>query len=150
MNALDAARIACADLSAVDPRWAAALPVLQQLRPHLTAPLLEQVLAGPLPPTFTALFTAPDECVTVAGWRVLATTANPCGRRLHVDDLVTAAEHRGHGYGAQLLTELERRARAAGADVLEVDSGTQRTSAHHFYLEHGLEITCLHFGKQVG
>lgn len=140
----------CADLAPHDPRWATALPVLEQLRPHLTPALLQRVLAGPLPPTFTALFTPSGECVSVGGWRVLTTTANTSGRRLHLDDLVTAAAHRGHGYGARLLAELERRAHAAGAGALELDSGTQRTAAHRFYLERGLEITCLHFGKQIG
>ena len=62
-----------------------------------------------------------DRCVGVAGWRVVAATAGL--RKLYVDDLVTSAAERSHGVGAALLAELEERARAAGCQVLDLDSG---------------------------
>ena len=53
-----------------------------------------------------------DRCLGVAGYRVLATVF--AGRKLYVDDLVTASTARSTGVGKALLAELERRARAAG------------------------------------
>jgi GNAT superfamily N-acetyltransferase len=88
-----------------------------------------------------------DRCVGVAGWRVVATTAGT--RKLYVDDLVTAGAERGRGVGAVLLAELERRARAAGCQVLDLDSGVQRTDAHRFFLRERFEITGFHFARRV-
>lgn len=139
----------CIELDVDDPRWDVALPVLQELRPHLAAPLLRQIQSEPNAPTFTALFTADGACVSVAGWRLMPTTANPSGRRLHIDDLVTASAHRGSGYGATLLAVLEERAHAAGCALLELDSGVQRARAHRFYLDRGMQITCHHFATQI-
>lgn len=141
--------VRCVDLDLDDPAWARALPVLRQLRPHLTEQLLGQVLGDDAAPTFTALFGPDGDCVTVAGWRIMPTTANPSGRRLHVDDLVTAEAHRGAGYGARLLRVLENRAVATGCEWIELDSGVQRTAAHDFYRARGMTHTCHHFGKQL-
>lgn len=142
--------VECVDLAADDPRWAAALPVLQELRPHLSSTLLRQILGDGKPPTFTALFRSDGACVTIAGWRVVGTTTNPSGRRLFVDDLVTTAALRGRSYGAYLLGVLEQRGRQAGCAVLELDSGVQRTAAHRFYLDRGMDPAAQHFAKQLG
>lgn len=137
------------DLTAGDPRWGQALPVLRELRPHLTARLLAEVLAHDMAPTFSALLDRDGACHAVAGWRVMSTTANASGRRMHVDDLVTATTHRGKGYGARLLQLLEERAAAAGCGLIELDSGVQRTTAHAFYRARGMTHTCHHFGKHI-
>ncbi|MBD8078696.1 GNAT family N-acetyltransferase [Cellulosimicrobium arenosum] len=147
------------ELAAGDPRWESALPVLQELRPHLTVELLAQVLADDAPgPRFLAAFesvpdaataapSAPAVCLGVAGWRVIANTST--GRKLYVDDLVTASGVRSGGVGAALLGELERRARAAGCTVLDLDSGVQRFDAHRFYLRERLSIVSHHFAKTL-
>jgi len=118
--------------------------VLGELRTQLTPQALEQVYAEGHPQglRFTALY-EDDRCVAVAGWRLLATTVSM--RKLYVDDLVTAAAERGRGHGAALLGELARRARQEGCRVLDLDSGTQRTDAHRFYLRERMSITSLHF-----
>ncbi|MCB7135088.1 GNAT family N-acetyltransferase [Cellulosimicrobium marinum] len=135
------------DLAADDPRWAAVLPVLQELRPHLTAEALRQVLVDDAPgPRFLAAFDG-DTCLGVAGWRLVANTS--AGRKLYVDDLVTAATARSRGVGALLLGELERRARAAGCSVLDLDSGVQRFDAHRFYLRERMDIVAHHFAKTL-
>ena len=88
-----------------------------------------------------------DRCIGVAGWRVVATTAGI--RKLYVDDLVTTAANRSRGVGTALLAALEERARAAGCQVLDLDSGAQRVDAHRFYLRERLEITGFHFARRV-
>jgi GNAT superfamily N-acetyltransferase len=137
-----------ADLHVDDPRWAAALPVLQELRPHLTAEGRRAVQAEGHPQgyRFLAAFDG-DTCLGVAGWRLVATAF--VGRKLYVDDLVTATTARGRGVGKALLDELERRARAAGCTVLDLDSGVQRHDAHRFYLRERMHISSHHFTKRL-
>lgn len=79
------------DLGIDDPRWAAALPVLQELRPHLDAASLRAVHVEGEPQgyRFLGAFTEDGTCLGVAGWRLLATVN--AGRKLYVDDLVTTA-----------------------------------------------------------
>lgn len=134
-----------ADLELDDPRWAAALPVLQELRPHLDAAARRAVQAEGAAQgyRFTAAFADDGACLGVAGWRVVATTA--ALRKLHVDDLVTASAARSTGVGAALLDELEQRARAAGCAVLDLDSGVHRFDAHRFYLRERMHISAHHF-----
>ncbi len=143
--------IAIHDLPAGDPRWPAALPVLRQLRPHLSEQLLADVLAEGSPQglRFIGAFEADgsgdggEVALGVAGWRIIANTS--ALRKLYVDDLVTAADARSRGVGAALLSELETRARAAGCRVLDLDSGVQRHDAHRFYLRERMDITAHHF-----
>lgn len=133
------------DLDPRDPRLEQdVLPVLRELRPHLT------------PATFSGIYQEGyrqglrylaaydgEQCVGVAGWRLVATTH--VARKVHVDDLVTAASERSRGVGAALLSELIDRARAADCTVLDLDSGVQRADAHRFYMREGLTITSFHF-----
>jgi len=70
-------------------------------------------------------------------------------RKLYIDDLVTASDHRGRGVGAALLSELETRAREAGCRVLDLDSGADREDAHRFYFREGLVIRGLHFIRRL-
>jgi GNAT superfamily N-acetyltransferase len=83
----------------------------------------------------------------VAGYRVLECLA--WGRFLYVDDLVTRAADGRRGYGGRLLTWLTEEARRQGCAELHLDSGVQRFDAHRFYLKHGLDITCHHFGRRL-
>jgi GNAT superfamily N-acetyltransferase len=138
------------DLEPHDPRLVQdVLPVLRELRPHLT------------PASFAAVYDEgygqglryvaaydDDRCVGVAGWRILATT-NVISK-LYVDDLVITAGHRHQGVGAVLLAELSERASAAGCRVLDLDSGLRRADAHRFYMREGMVITSFHFTRRVG
>ena len=136
------------DLESEDPRWARALPVLRELRPHLTDELFTQVMreAGPQGLRFTAVF-AGETCVAIAGWRIVANTS--AIRKLYVDDLSTAAADRSRGYGRMLMDELRERAIASGCRSLELDSGVQRFDAHRFYLRERMSITAHHFDLEL-
>lgn len=137
------------DLALDDPLWPAALPVLQELRPHLDAAALRAVYAEGHPQGYRFLAALDDggACLGVAGYRVLATVV--AGRKLYVDDLVTASSSRGTGVGKALLDELERRAVDAGCSVLDLDSGVQRHDAHRFYLRERMHISSHHFTKRL-
>ncbi len=136
------------DLEPDDTRWEQALPVLQELRPHLTEELLAQVLREGAPQglRFTAVF-AHKRCVAVAGWRIIANTS--AIRKLYIDDLSTAASVRSRGYGRILLDALRDRAIAAGCASVDLDSGVQRFDAHRFYLRERMDIVAHHFRRSL-
>ncbi|HYQ92718.1 MAG TPA: GNAT family N-acetyltransferase, partial [Candidatus Competibacteraceae bacterium] len=67
---------------------------------------------------------------TVAGFRM---SENLCdGKYLYVDDFVTDASARSHGYGDRLFDWLVEYARQHHCQVLQLDSGVQRFEAHRF------------------
>jgi GNAT superfamily N-acetyltransferase len=137
------------DLEPGDARLTAdVMPVLIELRPHLTPEIFARVYSEGHPQglRYTAVY-HDDRCMAVAGWRLVATTV--ALRKLYVDDLVTTSEHRGEGFGAALLSELERRAREAGCRVLDLDSGTDREDAHRFYFREGMVIRGFHFIRRL-
>ncbi len=136
------------DLPADDLRWSLALPVLQELRPHLTEESLDQVLREGTPQglRFTAVF-LDGRCLAVAGWRTMVNTSTV--RKLYVDDLSTTSTARSAGVGSALLEELRSRGRHAGCHVLDLDSGVQRHDAHRFYLRERMEITSHHFAQRL-
>ena len=136
------------DLEPNDPRWESAFPVLQELRPTLTTEQFQQVLAEGTGQglRFTAVF-EDDQCVAIAGWRVIANMS--AIRKLYVDDLSTAASARSRGHGATLLNELMERGRQLGCTLIDLDSGVQRFDAHRFYLTQRMHINSHHFTKDL-
>ncbi|MFB6987733.1 GNAT family N-acetyltransferase [Streptomyces sp. NPDC056178] len=138
------------DLEPGDARLAAdLLPVLRELRPHLTENLFRDVYEKGYAQglRFSAAYDDEGICVGAAGWRVIDNTSQI--RMLYVDDLVTADGARSTGVGRRLLGHLEERAREAGCLHLTLDSGTQRTEAHRFYLRERLNIVAFNFDKAL-
>jgi GNAT superfamily N-acetyltransferase len=90
-----------------------------------------------------------EEAAAVAGFRVNEFLA--WGRHLYVDDLVTAAAHRGRGHADRLFAWLEAEARRTGCAQLHLDSGLgeDRRDAHRFYFRHGLRIASFHFSREL-
>jgi GNAT superfamily N-acetyltransferase len=87
------------------------------------------------------------EVRAVCGFRRMEMIAT--GPILYVDDLVTAANRRGRGYGAKLLAYVREIARTRGCMYLELDSGSRRLDAHRFYRSQGLEEVALHFSAPL-
>lgn len=140
------------DLEPEDPRLASqVLPVLQELRPHLTRESFATVYEEGYPQglRYTACYDdAEQHCLGVAGWRVVATSA--VLRKLYVDDMVTTGESRSTGVGRFLIEDLTKRAQRAGCSYLDLDSGVQRHGAHRFYFREGMHIASHHFARKVG
>lgn len=137
------------DIGPDDPRLAAdILPVLRELRPHLTAGSLTSIYAEGHPQglRFTGAYLN-GTCLAAAGWRIVATTF--CGRKLTIDDMVTTATDRSAGLGRALLAELRQRAHAAGCQLLDLDSATPRADAHRFYMRERMSIGAFHFITQL-
>ncbi|MET8327413.1 GNAT family N-acetyltransferase [Streptomyces sp. NPDC005181] len=138
------------DLEPGDARLAGELlPVLRELRPHLTEDLFREVYEKGYVQglRFTAVYDDGGACVGAAGWRIVDNTSQI--RKLYVDDLVTAGHARSTGVGRRLLGYLEQRAREAGCLDLSLDSGTHRTDAHRFYLRERLAIVAFSFTKRL-
>ncbi|MFD7561372.1 GNAT family N-acetyltransferase [Streptomyces sp. NPDC059835] len=138
------------DFEPGDPRLSGdLLPVLLELRPHLTEELFLSVLAEGEPQglRFTAAYAEGGACVGAAGWRVVANTF--AVRKLYVDDLVTTSTARSGGVGRALLAHLEEHARDAGCTALTLDSGTQRADAHRFYFRERMSVTAFSFEKSL-
>lgn len=135
------------DLEPNDPRLDAVLPVLRELRPHLTPEGFQEICREGYQQglRFTAALGDDGSCQGVAGWRVIVNTSSL--RKLYVDDLVTSTSMRSTGVGRGLLAYLEQRARELGCRELSLDSGSQRYDAHRFYMREGMAIVAFHFRK---
>jgi GNAT superfamily N-acetyltransferase len=131
-----------------DARLADVYPVMHELRTELTRSDFDARYAAGYPDGYrvVGLF-ADGECRAAAGYRVMTNFVR--GRVLYIDDLVTSAAWRSHGYGRALNDYLVGVARGAGCDHLSLDSGTQRTQAHRFYFREGYVVTSFHFGRAL-
>ncbi len=69
--------------------------------------------------------------------------------RALVEAVRTAPDLRSQGIGAALMAEVEARARAAGARILQLTTDKTRTRAHAFYARLGFEASHLGFKKAL-
>lgn len=65
-------------------------------------------------------------------------------RRAQIEGVRVASELRGQGMGALLIADAEKRARAAGAGMLQLTMNQTRDDARRFYEREGFEAS--HFG----
>jgi GNAT superfamily N-acetyltransferase len=118
---------------------------MAQLRPHLVEqeflPRVRRMQQGSYQIAFVEDSERAVRCV--AGFRTLDLLHS--GKTLYVDDLVTDANSRSHGFGDQLIDWLVARARSDGFEEFSLDSGTQRVDAHRFYLRKRMKISSFHF-----
>lgn len=128
-----------------DSAIARCLPVMLELRPHLTADtFVARVRQQESLGRFNLVYLEEaGEIKAVAGIRIIENLA--WGRFLYVDDLVTAEAARSQGYGDALFDWLVDYARQQGCEQLHLDSGVQRFDAHRFYLRKRMNINCHHF-----
>jgi len=133
------------DLAETDADIIRCFPVMAQLRPHLVEADFLHRIRRMQKESYQLAFLADSSGVvrSVAGFRQMEMLYS--GKTLYVDDLVTDAASRSHGYGDQLLDWLVARARAEGFEEFSLDSGTQRVDAHRFYLRKRMKISSFHF-----
>jgi GNAT superfamily N-acetyltransferase len=131
-------------LATTDAEIDACFPVMVQLRPALVAAdFVTRVRRMERDGFRLAMLTADGGVEAVAGFRIYENLYS--GRICYVDDLVTNQEARSKGHGAELLQWVRDHARDAGCVALELDSGTQRHSAHRFYFRERMTIANYHF-----
>ena len=136
-------------LAETDLDIARCFPVMQQLRPHLQVGGFVARVRRMQGEGFALVFLEDEAAVVraVGGFRIRDMLAH--GRTMYVDDLVTAADSRSHGYGAQLLHWLVARSAADGCHMFSLDSGTHRRDAHRFYFRERMHIASYHFALQL-
>lgn len=114
--------------------WLHGLPILKQLRTHLTeTSLLDRHTEMQAEGYRLFAATVDDEIVSLAG--VIIQTNFYDGRHVYLYDLITDAEHRSHGYGLGLLDFVTEWGRDNDCETVTLASGLQRTDAHRFYEE---------------
>lgn len=77
-----------------------------------------------------------ENIVGVLGYRIVHDIC--WGQTFYIDDLVVAAQGRGHGVGGALLERGRNTARQMGCDHIRLCSGLSRADAHRFYEAHGM------------
>lgn len=128
-----------------DEEIRACFPVMVQLRTHLVETDFLGRIRGMEKESYQLAYLKDPAGVvrSVAGLRKMNMLFS--GRTIYVDDLVTDAATRSHGYGDALVDWLVAYARAEGFDEFSLDSGTQRVDAHRFYLRKRMKISSFHF-----
>ena len=124
------------------------IPTMIELRPHRSIDELRNMMIAQVNDGFQLVFVGDEQLAyAVAGFRTLDFLFS--GKTLYVDDLVTHSQHRKKGYAGMLMKWMIQYAKDNGYDHFSLDSGHQRKDAHRLYLNHGLDITAHHFGKDV-
>jgi ribosomal protein S18 acetylase RimI-like enzyme len=129
---------------------AACFPVMVLLRPHLSGVaefvgrVLNQRAAG-----YRLLAAWRDAApLALAGYRFEENLIR--GKFVYVDDLVTAAEARRSGIGAQLLDAVAAIGRDAGCAHLVLDTALDNVLGHRFYYRQRMLARALRFSRPLG
>jgi GNAT superfamily N-acetyltransferase len=124
-------------------------PVMQELRQHLDRQsFIDRIRRQQQEYNYQLVYLQINgETPAVAGFRISESLA--WGRFLYIDDLVTSADCRSHGYGTKLFAWLVDYARSRDCQQLTLDSGVQRFAAHRFYLTQRMNITSHHFTLEL-
>ena len=119
-----------------------------ELRPHVTAESFVPLVLDMIKEGYQLAYIEENgEATAVIGFRYVQFLF--CGKHFYIDDLSTLPEARSKGYGGMLLDYVAELARAAGYDVITLDSGHHRHAAHRLYLNKGFAITAHHFVKKL-
>lgn len=126
----------------------ACFDTLRQLRPDITRETLIPRTKSMMAEGFRMLaLKHEDGVVGVLGFRIHSNFSN--GRKLYVDDLIISERIRSLGFGTDLLKHAEALAKEEGCNLVHLDSGTLRQSAHRFYFANRYDIWAFHFIKNL-
>ncbi len=123
-------------------------PALLELRPNLNIETFEQDFRKQMDEGYKIIFIGNNEEIfAIAGFRTLNFFFS--GKTLYIDDLVSSSNHQKKGYAGELLEWIKNYAKKNNYDHLSLDSGFTRKNAYRLYLNKGLEVESLHFGRKV-
>ena len=123
-------------------------PVMKELRPNIDQSDFIEKIRVQMHEQYRLAYLESDSVVTtVAGFRTGHNLA--WGKYMYIDDLVTAKNSQGKGFGRRLLSWLISNAEDMNCNQVHLDSGTQRNKAHRFYLGTGFDIKSFHFSKEL-
>jgi GNAT superfamily N-acetyltransferase len=114
--------------------WLAAFPVMVQLRTRLDEDTYLDYLRTMTTDGYRLFAGSVDgKIATLAGVGVRVNMYY--GRHVWVYELITDADHRSEGYGAELLSFVEEWGWEQNCELVALSSGLQREDAHRFYEE---------------
>lgn len=124
-------------------------PLMAQLRPHLaSAQEFTERWRRQADEGYQLIALQEGERVlALAGFRVQENLVH--GRFLYVDDLVTDASLRSHGYGEILISFLKNRTQELACSKLVLDTALSNSLGQRFYFRNGLLATSLRFNFLV-
>ena len=124
------------------------IPVFKELRPHRTEDDLRQLFLIAFQEGYKVAYIGTGTLAySVLGFRIQ--TCIFSGRTLTVDDLATLSSEKNKGHAGRLFQWVKEYAKMEKCDHLNLDSGFQRHDAYRFYLNQGLHVESLHFGRKV-
>lgn len=124
------------------------IPAYRELRPHRTEQDIRAMLPHLFNENFSIIYLGNDQIA----WALLGFRIFNClwsGKTLYIDDLVTLSSHTHKGYAAKLFDWIKNYAKEHQCDHLALNSGFQRREAYRFYLNQGLFVESMHFGRKV-
>ena len=124
------------------------IPVFKELRPHRTEDQLRQLFAIACQEGYKVAYIGTDHLAfSILGFRI--ETCIFSGKTLKVDDLATLSREKNKGYAGRLFQWVKEYAKKEDCEHLNLDSGFHRRDAYKFYLNQGLYVESLHFGRKV-
>jgi GNAT superfamily N-acetyltransferase len=124
------------------------LPALRELRPHRSADEIQALLPLLFQQGYNIAYVGDNEIAfSILGFRI--STFLFSGKTLIVDDLCTLSSHKNQGYAGKLFSWIKQHAKDMGCEHICLNSGFQRKDAYRFYLNQGLHVESLHFGRKV-
>lgn len=124
------------------------IPAFKELRPHRSEAEIESMLPTLFREGYQVAFIGDEQMAySVLGFRILTFLFS--GKTLYIDDLSTVSAYRKHGHAALLFEWIKQYARQNECEHFSLDSGFQRRDAYRFYLNQGLFVESLHFGRRV-
>lgn len=124
------------------------IPALLQLRPHRSASELRSMLLALFREDFNIIYIGDDNLA----WSLLGFRIFNClwsGKTLYIDDLITMSTHTKKGYAGELFGWIKKYAKDNHCDHIALNSGFNRREAYRFYLNQGLFVESLHFGRKI-
>ena len=124
------------------------IPVFKELRPHRTEDELRYLFPIAFQEGYKVAYIGTDQLAfSVLGFRI--DTCIFSGKTLNVDDLATLSSEKNKGYAGRLFQWVKEYAKKESCEHLSLDSGFHRRDAYKFYLNQGLYVESLHFGRKV-
>lgn len=124
------------------------LPAFKELRPHRTEEELRQLFLMAFQEGYKVAYIGTDQLAfSVLGFRIQ--TCIFSGKTLTIDDLATLSSEKNKGHAGRLFQWVKEYAKKENCEHLNLDSGFHRRDAYKFYLNQGLYVESLHFGRKV-
>jgi GNAT superfamily N-acetyltransferase len=124
------------------------LPALLELRPHRSEDEIKKMLPQLFEQNYKIAYIGNNEIAfSILGFRITSFLFS--GKTLIVDDLCTLSAYKKQGYSGKLFSWIKQHAKKLECEHICLNSGFQRKDAHRFYLNQGLFVESLHFGRKV-